>query len=88
MAKKYFLELPINRPELTEQSKAEYRNQTQWRYQQINNGRFLDRDRVLRRSTRQVEGPDRGGLISDGVAGVLVVISLILWFLLGYVILG
>jgi hypothetical protein len=85
--KKYFLELPINRPELTEQSKAEYRNQIPWKYQQINNGRFLDRDQVLRRSTRQVE-PDRGGIISDAAAGVLVVILLILWFLLGYVIFG
>jgi hypothetical protein len=86
--KKYYLELPINRPELTEQSKAEYRDQRQWRYQQINNGRFLDRDQVLRRSTREVEGPERGGLISDAAAGVLVVISLILWFLLGYGLFG
>jgi hypothetical protein len=84
---RYYLELPINRPELTEQSKAEYRDQRQWRYQQINNGRFLDRDQVLRRSTRQVE-PDRGGLISDAAAGVLVVIVLILTYLIGYVIFG
>jgi hypothetical protein len=83
--KKCFLELPINRPELTEQSKAEYRNQRQWRYQQNNNGRFLDRDRVLRGSTRRAE-ESRGGLISDGVAGVLVVILLICCYLIGYVI--
>jgi hypothetical protein len=84
--RKLYIELPINRPELTEQSKAEYRNQDPWKYEQVNNGRFLDRDRVLRGSTRQVREPELNGLISDAVAGVLLVITLILIYLIGYVI--
>jgi hypothetical protein len=86
--KRYFIELPVNRSELADQDRAEFRDVKQWKYQQINNGRFLDRDRVLRGSTKEVREPERNGLISDAVAGVLLVITLILIYLIGYVIFG
>jgi hypothetical protein len=86
--KKLYLQLPISSSELVEQDKREFRDVKPWTYQQTANARFLERDRVLRRSTIEVREPERNGLISDAVAGVLLVITLILIYLIGYVIFG
>lgn len=84
--KRYYIEIPSTHSELAEQDKTELRDVKQWRYKQNHDGRFLERDRVVRSATREAEG--QKAVRGDLYCGVLAVILLILWFLLGYALVG
>lgn len=86
--KRFYLELPPRHTELADQEKEAYRHVKQWRYEQHSHGSFLDRDGVLRRSVRQVEGASGKGIRDEVLGGLLITVGLILWFLLGYALVG